>query len=53
MSPGEVERQAEKITKAPLVLRGREYPVSEDVVVDETGAVDPNLGGDGEGFLPH
>ena len=30
--------------RAPLVVRNREYPISEDVIVDETGAVDPNLG---------
>ena len=43
MSPAEVERQREKIIRAPLVVRDREYPFSEDVIVDETGAVDPNL----------
>ena len=30
--------------RAPLVVRNREYPFSEDVIVDETGAVDPNFG---------
>jgi len=44
MSPAEVERQRERIMRAPLVVRDREYPFSEDVIVDETGAVDPNLG---------
>ena len=44
MSPAEVERQREKEMRAPLVVRDREYPFSEDVIVDETGAVDPNLG---------
>ena len=44
MSPAVVERQREKIMRAPLVVRDREYPFSEDVIVDETGAVDPNLG---------
>ena len=44
MSPAEVERQREKIIWAPLVMRDREYPFSENVIVDETGAVDPNLG---------
>ena len=44
MIPAEVERQREKIMRAPLVVRDREYPFSEDVIVDETGAVDPNLG---------
>ena len=43
-SPAEVERQRVKIMRAPLVVRDREYPFSEDVIVDETGAVDPNLG---------
>ena len=47
MSPAEVERQRAKIMRAPLVVRDREYPFSEDVIVDETGPVDPNLGGDG------
>ena len=44
MSPAEVERRREGIMRAPLVVRVREYPFSEDVIVDETGAVDPNLG---------
>ena len=44
MSPAEVERQRERIMRAPLVVKDREYPFSEDVIVDETGAVDPNLG---------
>ena len=44
MSPGEVERQRERITRAPLVVREREYPFSGDVIVNETSAVDPNLG---------
>ena len=44
MGPAEVERHQEKIMRAPLVVRDREYPFSEDVIVDETGAVDPNLG---------
>ena len=44
MSPAEVYRQQENIIRAPLVVRDREYPFSEDVIVDETGSVDPNLG---------
>ena len=44
MSPAEVERQPEKIMTAPLVVRDREYPFSDDVIVHETGAVDMNLG---------
>ena len=30
--------------RAPLVVRDKEYPFSEDAIVDEIGAVDPNLG---------
>ena len=44
MSPAEVERQQEKIMRALFVMRDREYPFSEDVLVDKTGTVDPNLG---------
>ena len=44
MSPAEVDHQREKILRAPLVVRDREYQFSEDVIVDETVAVDPNLG---------
>ena len=44
MSPAEVKCQREKLMRAPLVVRDREYPFSEDVFVDKTGAVDPNLG---------
>ena len=44
MGPAEVERHREKIMRAPLVVRDREYPFSEVVIVDETGAVEPNLG---------
>ena len=44
MSRAEVERQREKKMRAPLVVRDREYPFSEVVIADETGAVDLNLG---------
>ena len=44
MSLPEVERQLERIMRASLVWRDREYPFSEDVIVDKTGAVDLNLG---------
>ena len=44
MSPAEIKRQRENIMRAPLVVRDRDYPFSEDVIVDETGAVDPDLG---------
>ena len=43
MGPAEIERQREKIMRAPLVVRDTEYPFSEDVIVDKTGALDPNL----------
>ena len=44
MSPAEAERQREKIRRAPLVMRDGEYPFSEDVIVDNIAAVDPNFG---------
>ena len=44
MSPAEVKRQRERIKRVPLVVRDREYPFSEDVLVDQTGGVDPHLG---------
>ena len=44
MSPAEVERQRQRILRAPLAAGDREYPFSEDVLVDEPGTVDPNLG---------
>ena len=44
MSPAELERRRERIMRAPLVVRDREYPFLEDVIVDESGAVDPTLG---------
>ena len=43
-SPAEAERQREKIMRVPLVVRDREYPFFENVIVDETGGVNPNLG---------
>ena len=43
MSPAEVERQRERMMRAPLVVRDREYPFAEDVIVDETDAVNPSL----------
>ena len=46
MSSAEVERQREKILRAPLVVRDREYPFCKDAIVDESW-------GDGEGFLLH
>ena len=43
MSPAEVERQPEKIMRALLVETDRDYPFSEDVIADDTNAVDPKL----------
>ena len=43
-SPAKLERQRERIMRASMVVRDKEYPFSEDFIVDETGAVDPNLG---------
>ena len=34
MSPAKVEQRREKILRAPLVVRDREYPFSDDVIVD-------------------
>ena len=33
----EVERQRERILRAPQVVRDREYPFSEDLIVDSSG----------------
>ena len=43
LSPADVERQREKKMMAASIVRDREHPLAEDVIVDETGAVDPNL----------
>ena len=51
--PAEVERGREKITRAPLVVRDMEYPIPEDVIVDEAGAVDTNLGVMAKDSIPH
>ena len=39
----ELERQREKIMLAPLVVRDREYPFREDLILDASGNVDPKL----------
>ena len=44
MSPAEVERQRDTKMRSPLVVRDWEYRFSEVIIVDETGAVDPNIG---------
>ena len=39
----ELERQREKILRAPLVVRDREYPYREDLIPDASGNTDPQL----------
>ena len=43
LSEDELERQREKIGKGPLVVRDREHPFAEDLIIDEAGVVDPQL----------
>ena len=43
MREEEVARQRERILRGPQVLRDREYPFSEDLIVDSTGSVDASL----------
>ena len=43
LSEDELERQREKIGKGPLVVRDREHPFVEDLIIDESGVVDPQL----------
>ena len=45
VSPADLERQRDRIKRAPFIVRDREYHFSEDVIVDKSGAVDPNLAG--------
>ena len=37
-SESELERRKEHILRGPLVVRDREYPFAEDLIVDESGA---------------
>ena len=39
----ELERRREKILRAPLVVRDREYPYREDLIPDASGNTDPQL----------
>ena len=39
----ELERRWEHILRGPLVVRVREYPFAEDLIVDESGALDATL----------
>ena len=43
MREEDLERQRERILRAPQVMRDREYPFSADVIVDSSGAVDVSL----------
>ena len=42
-SESELERRREHILRGPLVVRDREYPFAEDLIVDESGAPDATL----------
>ena len=39
----ELERRREHILRGPLVVRDREYPFAEDLIIDESGAPDATL----------
>ena len=43
LTEGELERQREKILRAPLVVRDREYPFREGLFRDASGNTDPQL----------
>ena len=43
LSEKELERRKEHILRGPLVVRNREYPFAEDLIVDESGALDATL----------
>ena len=43
LSEDELERQREKIRTSPLVVRDREHPFAEDLIIDEAGVIDPQL----------
>ena len=43
LSESELERHRESILRGPLVIRDREYPFAEDLVVDDSGAPDDTL----------
>ena len=43
LSENELERRREHIPRGPLVVRDREYPFAEDLIVDESGAPDATL----------
>ena len=43
LTENELERQRNKILRAPLVVRDREYPFREDLIPDASGNSDPQL----------
>ena len=43
LSEDELECQSEKIQKGPLVVRDRENPFAEDLIINEAGVIDPQL----------
>ena len=43
LSESELERRKEHIVRGPLVVRDREYRFAEDLIVDESGALDATL----------
>ena len=43
LTEDELERQLDKILRAPLVVRDREYPFREDLIPDASGNTDPQL----------
>ena len=42
-SESDLERQRERLLRGPLVIRDREYPFTEDLIVDESGDPDATL----------
>ena len=43
LSESELERRREFILRSPLVIRDREYPLGEDLIVDDSGGPDATL----------
>ena len=43
MRDEEVARQRDRILRGPQVVRDREYPSAEDLIVDSSGTVDASL----------
>ena len=43
LSENELERRREHILGGPLVVRDREYPFAEDLIIDESGSPDATL----------